>query len=93
MDPTDALRLLRELKRYDTRACEEAMKGRKPKPTRLPLTKREEVEWLIDRWRIEDRKRSKGNRTPERRCAQCGQTFRAKPCGFAHARIGRWYPK
>ena len=28
----------------------------------------------------------------ERRCGQCGRTFRAKPCGFAHAEIGRWQP-
>jgi DNA-directed RNA polymerase subunit RPC12/RpoP len=31
-------------------------------------------------------------RKPERRCSQCGRTFRAKPCGFAHATIGRWRP-
>ena len=28
----------------------------------------------------------------EKRCGQCGRTFRAKPCGFAHAAIGRWRP-
>jgi hypothetical protein len=32
-------------------------------------------------------------RKPERRCSQCGRTFRAKPCGFSHAAIGRWEPK
>lgn len=36
---------------------------------------------------------SKRKRKAERRCSQCGQTFRAKPCGFAHAEIGRWQPK
>lgn len=30
---------------------------------------------------------------PERRCSQCGRTFRAKPCGFTHAAIGQWWPK
>ncbi len=39
------------------------------------------------------RRRPRRPRTPARRCSQCGQTFRAKPCGFAHASIGRWWPK
>lgn len=29
-------------------------------------------------------------RKPEKRCPQCGQTYRARPCGFAHAAIGGW---
>jgi hypothetical protein len=32
-------------------------------------------------------------RKPAKRCSQCGRTFRAKPCGFAHAEIGKWIPK
>ena len=38
-------------------------------------------------------KRKTTKRKPARRCGQCGKTFRAKPCGFAHAEIGGWWPK
>ncbi len=38
-------------------------------------------------------KKKNRTRKPERRCSQCGRTFRAKPCGFTHAAIGRWIPR
>jgi hypothetical protein len=41
----------------------------------------------------DQRKKKKRQRKPERRCSQCGQTFRANPCGFTHAAIGGWRPK
>lgn len=47
------------------------------------------LEWSRG-WNVQDLETMVPKRA--RRCAQCGRTFRAKPCGFSHAMLGRWTP-